>query len=70
MEVPSYLFLTRSNDGLRDHASSQVKEPLAWSRYSPGSKERMHFNTANRGSGRDDLAPICRKGQRGAGWMK
>ena len=24
-------------------------------------QERMHFNTANRGTGRDDLAPICRK---------
>ena len=29
----------------------------------------MHFNTANRGVGREDLAPVCRKFQ-GAGWME
>ena len=31
------------------------------------SEERMHFNTANRGTGRDDLAPVCRK-TAGHGW--
>ncbi|CAJ1358949.1 unnamed protein product, partial [Effrenium voratum] len=29
-----------------------------------GARERMHFNTANKGAGREDLAPICLRGAR------
>ncbi|CAL1169035.1 unnamed protein product [Cladocopium goreaui] len=50
-------YWTSSYEGLPRHCSLRER---------PGEGiglERMHFNTANRGSGRDDLAPICRKGQ-------
>eukprot|EP00435_Cladocopium_sp_Y103_P047832 s619_g14.t1 len=48
-------YWTSSYEGLPRHCSLRER---------PGEGiglERMHFNTANRGSGRDDLAPICRK---------
>lgn len=48
-------YWTSSYEGLPRHCSVR-EHPRAGV-----GLERMHFNTANRGTGRDDLAPVCRK---------